>query len=203
MTTKSIAILSLDIETNGPDLLKHEIISIGYCVGDLVGNVINKERINFKYDTVFEPDCWKFWSKYLSVLDKLKEGQLTPYDAINKFIIMVDELDTKYDLRIITDNPSFDISFINYYLNKYLGRLPITYIHGIGHKYRCIFDTDSFARGALHQNYADPWTSDSKVTETFGLTLDASHSHFPDDDAEYIYKLHIALVNRLQVISAK
>jgi DNA polymerase III alpha subunit (gram-positive type) len=195
---KQIFILALDIETNGSDLIRNEIISIGYCAGNLKFENMAKNRINFKYTSKFEPNCWNFWSKYPKVLNKLSQDQLEPDVGIKKFIDYVDTLDDIYDLRIITDNPSFDISFINYYLSKYLERLPINYVHGIGSNYRCIFDTDSYSRGALRQNYSSPWTYDTTVIKKFNLKFDATHSHMPDEDAEYIYKLHISLVNKLE-----
>jgi hypothetical protein len=197
MPPKQIAIFALDIETNGPNMFEHEIISIGYCLGDVHGNVIDRNRINFNFTTAFSPSCWVFWSKFHNVLTELKKDTLEPCEAIEKFINVLDQYDDMYDLRIITDNPSFDTSFINYYLNKYLNRNPINYIKGDGDRYRCIFDTDSYSRGVLGMDYTNPWTSDSVVIKKFGLEFDAKHSHFPDEDAEYIYKFHLSLVNKL------
>jgi hypothetical protein len=196
--SRPIYILSVDIETNGPNLLKNEIISLGYCIGSITGKIIKKERINFAYNTEFEPSCLEFWKKNQKILEYISQDQLEPEFAIKKFIDCVDDLDNKYDLRIITDNPSFDISFINYYLNKYLNRLPINYVLGNGNNYRCIFYTDSYSRGVLHQNYINPWTSDSAIINKFKLKINSSHNHYPDDDAEYIYNLHISLINKLQ-----
>lgn len=66
--SKQIVLLAIDIETNGPDVLRHEIISIGYCIGDTDGKIFTKGRINFRFSTEFEPSCGKFWSRiYLKI----------------------------------------------------------------------------------------------------------------------------------------
>lgn len=90
--------------------------------------------------------------------------------------------------------------FINYYFNNYLDRLPINYILDDGSKYRSIFGTDSYARGVLHQNYDVPWTLDKHIAEKFNIRVENTHTltHLPDDYAEYIYRFHLALVNKLQ-----
>lgn len=103
--------------------MKNEIISIGYCSGDLFLKNVNNERINFKFVTDFESDCSAFWNAYPNVLAKLSENRLDPNVAIKKFIDYVDGLDTKYDLRIISDNPSYDISFIKILLRNLVWNL--------------------------------------------------------------------------------
>ncbi|XWV25552.1 hypothetical protein QJ856_gp0202 [Tupanvirus deep ocean] len=195
--TKQIVLFAIDIETNGPNMFRHEIISIGYCVGNMDGVILEKNRINFKFTSAFSDSCWNFWSKYTDVLDVLKRDAVEPQIAIRKFIDILDQYDDVYDVRIITDNPSYDTSFINFYLNRYLDRNPINYIKGNDDQYRCIFDTDSYSRGVLRMDYINPWISDSDVIKKLDLKFDANHSHYPDEDAEYIYKFHLALINKL------
>ncbi|XWV26889.1 hypothetical protein QJ857_gp0161 [Tupanvirus soda lake] len=196
-TTKQIVLFAIDIETNGPNMFQHEIISIGYCVGNINGKVFEKHRINFKYTSAFSDSCWKFWSKFADVLNDLKKDALEPQLAIKEFIDVLDRYDDAYDVRIITDNPSYDTSFINFYLNRYLNRNPINYIKGNDDQYRCIFDTDSYSRGALKMDYTNPWIHDGNIIKKLNLNFDANHSHYPDEDAEYIYKFHLALIKKI------
>lgn len=196
--SKQIAILAIDIETNGPQMMKNEIISIGYCLGDTEGNILRKRRINFHFTSEFERSCRVFWNKQSNILLELQRDQLENSLAIQTFIDDVDNFDGLYDLRIISDNPSYDLSFLNFYMSKYLDRLPINYIHNNGDSYRCIFCTDSYSRGVLGSDYTNPWTYDSDIIGKHKLLIDSKHSHYPDDDAEYIYQLHTALIKKLQ-----
>src|ERR1700744_5540510 len=158
-----IGILAVDIETSGSSILKHGIIAIGYCLGDNKGNVIIKKRIHVKLDTgkIFEKRCMEtFWNKNLDKLEILKQNAKEPKNAITEFINDIDSFEDEYDLRIITDNASFDIGFLNYYLELYLDRLPLSYKKD-QKTYRPIYDTDSYARGVLLLKYDNEWIYDS------------------------------------------
>lgn len=194
---KITAILSLDIETSGCNLVENGIISIGYCLGDLDGNVLKKGRFGFDLeDKTFEERCYtQFWANNLEILKTLKSEAKPIKEQLLNFIKLVDEFDEKYDLRIISDNKDFDLGFINYYLAKYLNRNPLNY--KLGTHYRNTYDTDSYSRGVLNLNYENPWTSDKDIMEKFNFTVDCLHNHYPDDDAEYIFKFHLNLIKKL------
>lgn len=196
--TKDIEIFSIDIETSGCNLISNGIISIGYCLGDVSGNVVEKERISFCLENmVFEQRCYdEFWSKNYDILHVLQLEAKPILQQIKKFADKLDEFDSKYDLRIISDNKDFDLAFINYYFAKYLDRKPINYKFG-SNEYRPTYDTDSYSRGVMQMNYDNIWTSDKTLMEKFNFNIECIHSHYPDDDAEYIYKYHTSLINKL------
>lgn len=175
---KKTRICAIDIETSGPSVLKNGILAIGICVGDLQGNVIKKIRINFELDEKKEFDniCYdNFWSKphKQKVLTVLKKNCLKEDIAIAKFVSIIDDLDSKYSMVMISDNPAFDFYFINYYLELYLSRKPIHY--ALGRHYRNLIDTKSTLK-ALGKKYQD------------FVFLGVKHDHFPENDAEYIFK---------------
>ncbi|CAH6420955.1 Hypothetical protein KVN_LOCUS82 [uncultured virus] len=195
---KEIRILAIDIESSGPKLTKNVIIAIGFCLGDEKGNTLEKKTFCFKFDSfeVFDLKCLnEFWINHLDKLNVYLKTAKEPNESILDFITEIDYLDDAYDLRIISDNPSFDITFINYYLDKYLDRLPLNYKHN-GKQYRCIYDTSSFSRGLLKMDYKNPILSDLEIINKYGLSIQAIHDHYPENDAEYIYKLNIALINK-------
>lgn len=196
---KPVLIFSLDIETSGAKYTKHGILSIGWCAGRTDGT-FDSGQINMSLPegTDFEQKCWEeFWSKNISTLQKLKEGAVSPVEGIKNFISILDGYEQDYDVMIITDNPSFDIGFINYYLATYLDRNPLTY--DSFEKYRPIFDTDCYTRGVLHMQYNNKWTSDRDIIAHLNIDTSefTSHSHTPKDDATRIFQLHRAVLQKL------
>ena len=189
-----IAILSFDIESTGPNIIKNEIIAIGYCLGDNYGNILYKKRINIKYTQPFDKICYKnFWSKHQDKLKILQNDAVKPDEAISEFIKDVDAAFAEYDLKIISDNPSFDVGFINYYLALYLDRKPINY--KFNEIYTPVYDTDSYSRGVVHATY-DKDVYDSELIKKYKLEIDQKYDHLPDNDAAYIYLFHTQLMKK-------
>jgi hypothetical protein len=189
---KLITLCAIDIETSGPNLIKNGILSIGVCAGSIQGNIIIKKRFDIKLDQnqEYDKDTYEqFWSKNLEVLYEINKSPMNPLDGITEFIKLIDNLDEKYKLIIISDCVSFDIGFINYYLAKYLNRKPLTYDYkGV---FRPIYDTDSFSRGVVGASYNKIYTDDNRIMKKLNFTVKKnSLSHMPDNDAEYIYNMH-------------
>ncbi len=183
---------AIDIESTGPNILKNGIISIGYCIGNIIGEIYLKKRINLKLDDniSFDPEFFCFWNKHISILELLKVNQITPKEAMEQFINDIDKFDSIGKLIIISDNITFDLGFLNYYLAKYLDRLPLTY--RLGKEFRPVYDIDSYARGILQQDYKSIWTHDLELETRFKFKIKRNIDliHTPDNDAEYIYNLH-------------
>lgn len=197
---KPVLTFAVDIETSGPIYTKHGILSIGWCARSADGS-IKSGQINMMLPegTDFEQKCWdEFWSKNLPALHKLKEGAVSPLEGITAFINVLDQLEQDNDVMIITDNPSFDIGYLNYYLAVYLNRNPLTY--DSSGKYRPIFDTDCYTRGVLHMQYDNKWTSDRDIIAHLNIdTSDfANHTHTPENDATRICQLHTAVLAALK-----
>ena len=97
-------------------------------------------------------------------MDKLKQ---LPISTIADFANYVDDLDKQFDnLTILSDNPSYDISFINYVYDVELNRKPILYVatqffnsvEKHNNKYRIVIDQNSYF-WALIPETNDPWVS--------------------------------------------
>lgn len=195
---KPIAILAVDIETTGSNMVKNAIIAIGYFLGDEHGNEIAKKRITMKYsEDQWEVRCWStFWVHYQDKLEILKQNAVTPYEGIAEFVKDLYAFEDKYTVHIITDNPSFDISFLNYYIAMYLDSMPLNYTKNS--KYRQIYDIDSYSRGVMNIKYNKSHLGDQEVIDKYKINVDKStHDHLPENDAKYIYNFHMGLLNKL------
>jgi DNA polymerase III epsilon subunit-like protein len=184
---------SIDIESSGPNMIRHGILSIGICAGTVSGDIIVKKRFDFKLDNniTFDPDTYKnFWQKNLHILAEIQKNPVEPLNGISQFITLIDNLDKQYQLIIISDCITFDIGFINYYLAKYLDRKPLTYNYK--GDFRPVYDTDSYARGFLKKDYKNIYTHDNDIIKKLNIQITKSKSlqHLPEFDAEYNYNLH-------------
>jgi hypothetical protein len=193
---KNKKIFSVDVETSGPDPLFNGILSIGYCLGDFEGNVLEKKRIDLKLDVdqTLDSQCFaNFWSKPgpAKVLKTIQKNPVSSFQGIKFFVSRLDQFDKHYDLQIITDNPSFDLYFLNFYISKYLNRRPLNY--KFGKSYRRITDSRSFQVGKFGNSYKGIVNRHVKQSTN-------KHDHFPDNDAEYIYRCYIVAMglDRLQ-----
>ena len=147
-----IILVAVDVEKTGERLTKHKVISLGCVVGDVNGNVLEKLKINFKFnepkvinDLVinygdFEPICWdEFWSKNPKALELCKVDQHSDKEGWYKFASWLDGLEARYadcKIKFITDNPSFDIASIDYALEIYCDRSPMR--RAVNGRYRSV-----------------------------------------------------------------
>ncbi len=109
-------ILAIDIESGGCQPSKHPLIAIGTCLVRADGSEEKKLfTLDFDFDQ-FEASCVEqFWSRHMDKLEKLKAP------AVGAIADYVDCLDKQFDdLTLISDNPSYDIDFINYYYDTKL-----------------------------------------------------------------------------------
>ena len=191
---KQPILCAIDIETSGPNIIKNGILSIGICAGTVTGNIIVRRRIDVKLhrSKSFDTNTWdNFWCKNKKILEIIQEHPLEESAAVIEFINVIDDLEDNYKVIIISDNPVFDIGFLNYYLAFYINRLPLQYDkEGV---FRPIYDTDSYTRGVLRKNYNNIYTDDKEIIKKLNIELpqlDSSKKHLPEYDAEYIYHLH-------------
>ena len=193
----SFPLLTIDVESGGCQVTRHPLIAIGVDFRlvepsrQLGSN--NKRIFRFPFDIKdFEPRCMEeFWSKNMDKLEKLKA---LPISTIADFAQYVDELDAKYpDLVIMADNPTFDVGFINYLYDRDLNRKPLQY--RADGKYRIIVDQNSYLWATMPE-LKDPWVWDSTVIKKFNLQLTSVHDHMPDNDAEHIADMFMAVYQK-------
>jgi len=197
--SKKKALFALDIEGSGASFAHNGIVAIGWCVGTMDGAILEKKRISVALkNRSFESRCvTQYWEKpaQAAQLKVFEKEALEPAEAMKQFIASVDRFEDMYDLVILTDNAAYDVAWLNYYLDLYLGRHPLSYKKDQS-TYRPIAEPRGFAmaRKMKSSNQAS-WTFDMEkynagLTKLKSLTL---HDHWPENDAEHIYRKTLLL----------
>jgi hypothetical protein len=199
---KRIILVTFDIEKTGRMNLGHPINSIGWCVGDLFGRVLQKSKINLKvrWPTIvsedtktmdygdFEPRCWdEFWSKRPpALIEELKKDAHEQEFGMTKFATWLDVLEKEYPeathkIVFLSDNASFDIAALDVNLERYTKRGPIRY--SLSGKFRSLYPPDDML--AI--------VPDDVLEPLIKKRIDAvvEHDHDPSNDAEHIYRQFI------------
>jgi len=193
-------LVAVDIEKTGHLLTRHPVVSFGLVVGELDGKILERLKVNFKVKWPqenetenkgdlhdFEERCWtEFW---LPNLEKFQPNCTSNPDPISqaegwsKIANFINELETKYKNRkivFLSDNPSFDVANIDYYLEFYANRAPMRYTTGL--KYRSIQDPTEQLR--IHPR-KEEIIEEAKQR--------CQHDHDPVKDAENIYWQYVVL----------
>ena len=100
--------------------------------------LITKGRVNLdKEGRQFELRCaTEYWAKVdkkdgntapTGTVRMFEQTAVHPAEGMKDFMSEVDRLEEEYDIVFISDNPVFDFSWINYYLDVYLHRTPLAY----------------------------------------------------------------------------
>jgi hypothetical protein len=203
---KKKILVAVDIEKAGSRNLEHKIIAIGYTVGDVDGNVIDKGSWNFavkwpEYKVSsneiinygdFEKSCWDdFWGnrKKVSaeVIANLQTNTYEYTDGMAAFCKWLNSLEEKYPVEtnkiiLLSDNPSFDLAAIDVELERHCNRQPMRY--STTGKYRDFYDPTD-----MLETMPDKYLSE--VAYPF-VNSHSKHDHKPENDAEEIYFKYIA-----------
>lgn len=192
-------VLAIDLEARGPGPLRHGIVSIGVCVGSSTEEkVLGKRRFDLlPLPGQFMDDRTKteFWDKHPGLFDSLSKDAQDPLKQIEAFREYMDSFSG--EPFILSDNPAFDFGMINVYLD--MAKLPTLSFDATGRRYRNLHDIDSYGRGVLKRGFDEPWLSNIDLLRTLrikGLDI-ASHDHFPENDAEFLYRLHFKTLKAL------
>lgn len=192
---RKVVLVGVDIEKTG-DSLRDLIISIGLVVGNEEGDIYDKKRFNFEVDWFdlekktygdFEMRCVdEFWSKQpQSMIDECKVDAREQQEGWKIFRGYINGLEEKYNpkdysVKFLSDNPSFDIAGIDYWLEAYgypILRRPVgDYPWPLN--YRSVVASDDMLY----------LMSDVQLQETMKhINLIVKHDHNPVNDAHVIY----------------
>lgn len=196
---KGPIVFAIDIEARGPGPYRHGIISIGVCVGAADGpepQVLAKRRFDmlpYPHQQMDQRTMDEFWSNHMDILKTLTENAQHPEAQTIAFRNFLDDWSQGgTEPYILCDNPSFDFGMINYYLD--IAGLPTLNYDVSGKKYVSTHDADSYARGLMRYPLSRPWMSNENLIHFLDKTpkeIDPeAHNHMPENDAEFIYRLH-------------
>jgi len=200
---KEGVIFSVDIETGGPYFLSNEIISIGYYVCDHNGNEFLKKRVSMTFDwNNFDSKCvqnfWYSGDNFIKLMQFQRE-QIHPKFALIQFLNDFKYYMENYSLVLVTDNPVFDIPFINFYIEKFIGVEDYNYLQFFGGNFYQIHSVKDYLSG-LCKDMVLPITNKNKSLKYYCKLLkidisDLKNDHYPENDAEYIAQIYHRAIN--------
>lgn len=199
-TTKTIC-LAIDIEKCGDSPMNHPVLAIGTCVGTDDGEVLEKKTwCLWPFPgQVMEPRCLKeFWDPRPELLKKIASCAVPPLPALIEFNTWLNGLAERHGagkVRILSDNPAFDIGTLDFVLcTRGIRDMPLRYLGD--DTYRSITDPSEMIGGQGSQKLVDGW-----------IGARVQHDHWPENDAEYIYwqyigalKVRDALESKIEII---
>jgi hypothetical protein len=148
-----------------------------------------KKRYCFKIDimdtNIVDLECYEtFWKPRINILKQLLHESKPPHITIEEFIEDIDDLDSKYDLRVASDCPISDFGFINAKISKHTTRRPIQF--DSKGNFRCLLDIDSISRGLDVMSFSKAWVSNDDLMKKYKFEIESKMTHYPDEDAEHI-----------------
>lgn len=209
MTTKTF--LAFDVETTGPDVLRHRVNGIGACLmsvqmdtGAISVLGVMESGLPAQFPRDYDPlSIANFWSHHQQA--RLYLENLTPKSnkaaavALTAFNRFVASCYTKYpDLRIISDNPGFDASRIAVEFSRHQIGLPLEHVRQLDKKGNVVYQTNgrSVYRRILSSNDVlvgfVSAGSGRKYQDWFEVALNLKlknpyvHNHTPLSDAKSI-----------------
>ncbi|MCP3658846.1 MAG: hypothetical protein GY830_00420 [Bacteroidetes bacterium] len=189
-------VLGIDVETSGCSFAKNGLLSIGCSIKDENVQEVDNFQINIDLpeDREYEEDCLNhFWLRHPAAFEFIKSNTVSPEIAMNKFWEFIARAEKNYPrLIIVSDNPTFDIAWINLYLSLYTDRKPLNYAEN--NKYRQIWGASSiqkyfnlFPRYHLLKDWRrELLIPERKHREKLGLIVPAEHDHNSLTDARII-----------------
>lgn len=138
-------------------------------------------------ESAIEPQCkTEFWDKQDGLWKRIQAEADVEANVAKSFIAFWNNLEHAYPesthkLTILSDNPSYDIGCLDYFVWKNAKRLPLRYTSS--HQYRAINDPSEQAKST---------NDDEGCWER--AKAKCPHNHWPADDAEAIFHWQIEVL---------
>jgi hypothetical protein len=190
-------VLAVDIEASGPSLKKNGIVSIGASILDAFSNEKDSFQINLSLPEgkEYEENCLnEFWLKNIQAYNFVQTNATNPKIAMQEFVNFIDNAERFENLKIVSDNPSFDIAWLNHYILEFTERVPLGYT--ASNEYRIIWDTHSMQKTLLAMKGDS--RSEWGLPEKLGLKSHWMHDHNPLNDARTIADYYNQVINELE-----
>lgn len=195
-------VLAIDIETSGSSLIQNGLVSIGCSLQDQHSNELRAFQVNLTLpeNHIYEERCLQeFWLKNPRAHEFVQKDALSPDTAIKMFSEFLENAEKDYpDLIIVSDNPSFDIAWLNFYLSQYTDKLPLNYSQK--GDYRPIWDLISMRKSLISVKSGD-FISNCGLTEKPALKSRWKYDHTSLNDARVIADFFNQTVQALRLFS--
>lgn len=169
MSTRELYV-STDIETNGPVVGKHAMLSIGSAVFTDDKQLLATFSANLQTPPGTEPDehTMRWWATQPEAWAASRANPESPAAAMTRYVAWLNGLPGK---PVFVAYPAaFDFPFVLWYLNRFAGENPFGY---------SVIDIKTFAMAVLRQPYRECGKA-SMPAEWFDP---APHTHVALDDA--------------------
>ncbi len=194
-------VLAVDVETSGSSYERNGILSIGASLHDQD----SVERESFQINVMlpkekeYEKDCLKnFWDKNPEAKRFVENNAIEAKEAMQKFYDFLMKVRPYSDIVIISDNPSFDIAWIDHYLGLYIDQKPLRYL--LNDNYKMVWDAAS-----IQKNWLCIKTSDSSFhspprghKDKLELTSPYPHDHNPLNDARSTAYCYLQTLSQME-----
>lgn len=165
MSTRKEFFISVDIETAGPVVSEHSMLTLGACL------VYQPEET---FSVMLQPVTDKVVEAALAVsgltLEKAKEEGIAPVIAMKQFADWIAQHVPEGGIPVFVGlNAPFDWSFVNYYFLKFLGENPFGFT---------ALDIKALFMGATASTWQD--TKSSSIDKRVCPTLQGNHDALQD-----------------------
>lgn len=169
MKTQEIYV-STDIETSGPIMPRHSILSLGSAAFLADGSLVDTFSANLQEleGATYHPDTLKWWESQPEAWDACRKNARPPKEVMVEYHKWLKALP---GLPVFVAYPAgFDFTFVYWYLVNFVGDSPFSF---------SALDIKSYAAALLHRPYRE-CTKKNFPRRWFGNT---KHNHTALDDA--------------------
>jgi len=201
--------VALDVEATGPIPTLHDIVAVGWCIGDDRGNI--SERGLLVQDLVWpqegeplppnwEARCWdQFWSRQVpAVLQLYQRGDRVPRSefprVIDAFLARLDATEPEGGTVLLSDCPDFDIGLLDALLGTALHAYGPRYARGDSTKRRDVSDPGEINAG-IRESFADA-TAEEEMNDQQRAPEDTVHNTMYDAEFVYRYMINVNKARR-------
>lgn len=196
---RQVHIFAVDIEAEGQYVSKNNIVSIGTAHGPAMqddGPALMRVSLQPDPTKSFEPRCLtEFWNRPEQVAQlKIFRAEAVPtHEALRTFLDTLRKAEEEAakagaTVYVVSDNPSYDFSFLNHNLDVHLSHPSLAFSELTG-KYRGVCDEWEVLRTVAHKHdlVMLPTTPDVRSELEAAVAQRAVHDHMPEHDAAAIY----------------
>ena len=187
-------VFAFDVESDGPDPKRNNMLAVGWAVGEAEGTrILDRGWVALKPGmggrVPDESTMHDFWGRYRGIYDMLISQAMEPDQAMRVFANALARTRATYArVHLACDCPAFDCLFLSTYLCEF-GHPPIHILPGGG--YAPIHDVDSYLRGMRRQSWDEAFADHgAHLGENVSAAFAVVQTHHPQDDAMAVYLQH-------------